>query len=456
MKNKQGNIVWNFFASVKLALFCLFTLAAASIIGTLIPQNETSAHYLELYGPKVTELFKALYLTNMYESWWFISLLVLFSINLTICTIERFPHLWKVVTQDNLATKIDRLQKMAMRRVFKTDGGIEQTRGTVRDIMTQAGWKPAERAVDNGSMFFSQKGAWTRLGVIIVHTSILVIFTGALIGKFYGFKASVMIPEGSFTDVVYESNSNHPPIPLGFHLICDAFHLTYYDNTGMPKEYRSDLTVQKDGKDVLSKSIVVNDPLKYGGLTFYQSSYRAMDGQFTASLMDENTKAKQKFILQYPTRQATKWPIEQVSFGITDISGPDMMQRYRYKIWFSDGKGAPSAFWMDQGSTVRIERPGKNYVLSLRSRYATGLQVAKDPGVWLVYLGCLMMIFGLTVIFFMSHRRVWAFVSEDEQGGSSILVSGASNKDKVGFEKHMHSLYERFEESKLLQGKNHE
>ncbi|MBU4153736.1 MAG: cytochrome c biogenesis protein ResB, partial [Proteobacteria bacterium] len=53
MENKKGNSLWNFFASVKLALFTLFVLAVASIIGTIIPQKEESIKYIELYGENI-------------------------------------------------------------------------------------------------------------------------------------------------------------------------------------------------------------------------------------------------------------------------------------------------------------------------------------------------------------------------------------------------------------------
>ena len=42
MKNKNiytNNVVWQFFASIKLAVIILFFLAVTSIIGTLIPQK---------------------------------------------------------------------------------------------------------------------------------------------------------------------------------------------------------------------------------------------------------------------------------------------------------------------------------------------------------------------------------------------------------------------------------
>ncbi|HHO47203.1 MAG TPA: cytochrome c biogenesis protein ResB, partial [Desulfobacteraceae bacterium] len=49
----KKNPVWELFASVKLALFLLFTLAVTSIIGTIVPQNEAPGLYVQLYGPNL-------------------------------------------------------------------------------------------------------------------------------------------------------------------------------------------------------------------------------------------------------------------------------------------------------------------------------------------------------------------------------------------------------------------
>lgn len=440
MENKKGNSLWNFFASVKLALVTLFVLAIASIIGTIVPQKEEATRYIELYGENIAKFFQLLDIQDMYNSWWFVSMLVLFSLNLIVCTIERLPHIWAVVRQDNLATATDRLGKMAIRRNFRGAIATEQAATLVQTIMSGAGWTPSQADKDGGTLFFSQKGAYTRLGVIIVHVSILVIFVGALIGSFYGFKASVLIPEGGSTSQVYQSNRDHTPIPLDFTVRCEDFQLTYYD-TGMPKEYRSDLAVIKDNKEILRKSIVVNDPLQYAGLTFYQSSYQPVDGQFSAHISNETTKAEQKFIIT--PRQENKWLSEKVSFGIVDLAGPDMMKRYQYKIWFSDGKAGPAEFWINEGGSAKIKRPDATYVFTAQPRFATGLQVVKDPGVWTVYSGCIMMILGLIVIFFMSHRRIWVFVTNDGPK-TNILVCGMSNKNKIGFEKNMEAIYEKF------------
>jgi cytochrome c biogenesis protein len=441
MENKKGNTLWNFFASVKLALVTLFVLAVASIIGTIVPQKEEAARYIELYGENIAKFFQLLDIQDMYNSWWFTSMLVLFSLNLIVCTIERLPHIWKVVTLDNLATtSADRLGKMAMNRKFMTQVTSEQAQQGVLQLMQGAGWPLSQADKDGGTLFFSQKGAYTRLGVIVVHISILVIFVGALIGSFYGYKASVLIPEGGSTPQVYQSNDEHTPIPLGFSVRCDDFQLTYYD-TGMPKEYRSELAIVKDDKEVHHKSIVVNDPMQYAGLTFYQSSYQPVEGQFSVEITNEATKAEQKFIIT--PRQESKWLSENVTFGIVDLSGPDMMKRYQYKVWFSDGKADPAEFWINEGGTAKIKRPETTYVFTAKPRFATGLQVVKDPGVWTVYTGCIMMVLGLIIIFFMSHRRIWVFVSNDGKK-TTIQVSGMSNKNKIGFERDLEGIYEKF------------
>jgi cytochrome c biogenesis protein len=272
MKKKKNNF-WDFFTSVKLALFCFFTLAFASIVGTIIPQNETPVFYIQKYGEKTAEIFRLLNIPDMYNSWWFVSLLALFSINLIVCSIDRLPTVWKMVTMDNLATKIGRLEKMTPRNRFVSSKPLQEVAAEVEQTLRGTGWKPDQRQTEGGILLFAQKTPWVRFGVYIVHLSILVIFTGAIIGALFGSKGSIMAREKS-TVPFYFSYGSGERIPLGFELRVNDFSLTYYDN-GAPKEYRSDLTVIDNGQEVLNKSIVVNDPLSYKGFTFYQSSYQA-------------------------------------------------------------------------------------------------------------------------------------------------------------------------------------
>ncbi len=436
MKQNSNPIV-DFFASVKLALFVLFVLASTSIIGTIIPQNEAPASYVEHYGETAAFIFHLLDIDTMYTSWWFLALLTLLSANLIVCTLKRLPHVWGIVVADNLKTTPDRLAKMSPRRTFTFAGSQADAVLEAKKLLGSAG-QVTEGSTDDTTILFTQKGAWTRLGVYAVHFSILVIFVGAIIGALFGYKAFVMLPSADTTSVVYETGTSKP-IPLGFDLRCDHFSISFYD-TGAPKEFRSDLAIEKDGNEILSKSIVVNDPLQYAGLTFYQASYQALEGQLFARITNNATQAT----VGIPARVKTEipWNEEGIKFGILNYEGPDMRGQYRFKIWFSDGQATPSEFWMPLEGTATIERPEKTYDFFLGQHYATGLQVAKDPGVWWVYIGCTIMLLGITVAFFLSHKRIWVVVSR-EDNKTKVLFSGSANKNKLGFDNIFYGLINR-------------
>ena len=145
-----------------------------------------------------------------------------------------------------------------------------------------------------------------------------------------------------------------------------------------------------------------------------------------------------------------KWQEAGVTFGIINLMPPDQWGRYRLKIWFSDGKGEPSEFWLDGETLVTVERPDAAYVFKSEQVFYTGLQVAKDPGVWFVYIGCIMMLFGLIVAFFLSHKRVWVYIHEDKNK-TKLLVAGSANKNKAGFENMFETLVEKLGENETLQ-----
>ena len=81
--------LWKTFASVKLTIALLLTLAATSVVGTLIPQNEEPTAYLQALGEFLYRLFALFGLFDMYHCWWFRTLILLLVINIVVCSIER-------------------------------------------------------------------------------------------------------------------------------------------------------------------------------------------------------------------------------------------------------------------------------------------------------------------------------------------------------------------------------
>jgi cytochrome c biogenesis protein len=431
---KAKNTVWRFFASVQLALTILIILAGSSIIGTLIQQGQASSFYIKKYGPNLARFFWMLDFTDMYHSWWFIALLTLFAINLVVCSIERLPGAWRLVVMDNLALDPERLEKMR----FTHRAEINLTSGAAGEqmsrLLNRAGWgNPDRRDRENGSiLLFAQKGVWTRFGVYLVHLSILIILAGAIIGTFFGFKAYVFLPEGRTTQNVFLQESKKQ-IPLGFELHCDRFAKVFYPN-GMIKKYRTDLTVFDPKRDnPYHKSIIVNDPLTYRGITFYLADSYPLN-EFMMVLRNRTTGMEQAF--RVPLDKNVSWQGANISFRIEECRRAQGGAVQQAEIRFDAAGAAPAVFWMDDQSTATIG----GFTLSIRQLYSTLLLAIKDPGILIVYFGSCLMIIGLAISFFLSHQRIWAYLTPREDQGMRILISGISNKNKPAFNRRFQEL----------------
>ena len=112
------NKIWKFFASVQLTVVVLLTLAGTSIIGTLIPQNENPMDYIQTFGEFTYKLFSVLGLFDMYHAWWFLLLLLTLTVNIVVCSVERFPATWKIVTSRKKGGNPGRYRKLANRQTF--------------------------------------------------------------------------------------------------------------------------------------------------------------------------------------------------------------------------------------------------------------------------------------------------------------------------------------------------
>jgi cytochrome c biogenesis protein len=377
-------------------------------------------------------------LSNTYTSIWFKFLLFILCLNLVVCSVDRIPQVLKFIKKDNLSADMAKLRRNKDKILFTTKCDKQTVETAVHAVLNRKSWKMRSRRHADFLLLFSQKCAWSRLGAYLVHISILVIILGAVIGSTFGFKAFVMVPEGGTTDTVTSQKDEQIQIPLPFKLRCDAFDIENYAN-GMPKEYRSDLVALEDGKEVMKKRITVNDPFTYSGLTFYQSSYEPISNQYTvqftkqsaAEEKNQQSGIEEKFYVKAKIKNAGK--DNQVRFEIVG-TGFDGHGHGPYKIWFDDDLGEPVQFVAEDKKPVNIQRGDTSYGFMIKQRFATGLQVAKDPGVWIVYAGFALMLLGMYTAFFMSHRRLWLAIQETG-ANVTLILCGSSNKNQAGLTK---------------------
>ena len=418
---------WHILTSVRLAITLFILLASTSIIGTLIPQGESLHLYLEKYGPTMFQVIKVAHLYDMYNSWWFIALLLLFAINLVACTINRFPIISQLYKKDTGLQPVDRLLKMPKSAAFTLSSADSLSEKDLTRLLP-APFRSFD--VENGRLFFHESGKWSYWGVYILHISILVILVGALIGSIWGFKGQIMIAEGEKVAEAVERFTGKN-FPLGFEVYCEKFFVDFYD-TGAPKEFRSDLVIFENDKEVLRKPIRVNEPLSYKGLTFYQSSYEAMP-IITFTITSADGKKK---VLKLPISEKVNWQEAGLNLGVMQFL-PNIHGGQAAHVWIGDDGLPPEAIWFLKGAEKEFRRGNNIYrasITEVTQRYMTGLQVKKDPGVWVVWLGCAGMLLGFGVVFWVAHRRIWLWVGE-RNGQPTLILAGRTNKNNMQFER---------------------
>jgi cytochrome c biogenesis protein len=427
--------IWNLFASVRFSVLILVLLAATSIIGTLIPQNQQPVYYFQTFGETAYRVMDALNLFDMYHSWWFRFLMMMLAMNLTVCSLERLPAVWKIVRKSPVFDP-ERFKHFKDRHTVEMTGPCANKHAAIVRLIKKKFGSCHEAPGPDGPVFFSETGRWSRLGVYVVHSSILLLLLGGLLGSLWGFEGTMTIPEGETRNQVKLRNSGLA-IPLDFAIRCDDFTLSHYDN-GAPSEYRSDLTVLEDGRDILKKSIIVNDPLRFRGINVFQSSYGVLAGD-TATLSFTSAASGMIYERTASMNQPLVLPENLGTFTLAHhmnaypVMGHDIGECFIGHIETADGKQEDvilplrfNGFDKMRKGTVAVA------VVDYEKRYYTGLQVTRDPGVLLVYLGFILMILGCWVAFFMSHQRVCVEIQTAGEGRCTVTVSGTANKNKLG------------------------
>jgi cytochrome c biogenesis protein len=445
--------VWKFFSSITLAVVVFALISLTSIIGTIIEQGAEPQRNIKLLAkfvgpsaaPKAFQIVDTLGFTDMYHSWWFVTMLFVFATNLIVCSLERLPGRLKVARERVKPLTPEQFPKMPIRREVVLKDNPDKVRSAVEAALKKAGFTAEATEGEQGLQLFAERGRYGRLGVYVTHLSILIIMIGAVAGIFFGFNASLNLLEGTASGVAYRPGGKE--IPLSFLIRCDDFSVSFYEGSDTPKSYRSVLTVMENGKDVLTKEIEVNEPLKYKGITFYQSSYGFSPTKDSLFRFSITSASGSKSDVQLKFGESFAIPGTSVMGKIADFSPAlgmddqgrlftyaDMMQNPAVFVEFSEGGAARKSQWILTRIPETWKTPyGTVEFKDLWGAQYTGLQVRKDPGVWLVYLGCLIMAIGLYAAFFMGHSRVWVLL-RGEKNTTKVTVAAAASKARAALD----------------------
>jgi cytochrome c biogenesis protein len=465
-KNGRGRIwqrgIWKTLAAIKTGVVLLILVVILSAAGTVILQRPATDgdEMQRAYSPQVLRLLDGVGLTDVFHAWWFVLLLGLVSLSIIAASVERFPNAWRYFSRPYKSPD-QSFRKTLPTQALIPIGNEEAGLSVAERAFQKAGFGPERIVRENSFSVFGERHRFSEMAVYIVHASLLLIFLGGIVDALYGWRGFVTLTRGQQSSAVEPQNGKKRGLP--FAVRCDGAGQENYAD-GSPKRWWSDLAVVQNGQVVLRKQIAVNDPLVYHGIRFYQASYgktgkvdklvltaTPRDGRAaeditigpneTVPLDAETTVRLAEFIPDFVVSDG------QVYARSNNLENPAAHLVVQFR---KPGEGMPGRsvnVWLppipgyEQNAASPYAFEGKDVQMA----YFTGLEVSHEPGQWAVWAGVVLMGFGLALVFYFVHARVWAVPVRDGRGRLMLWVGGTANKNKDVFEQRFRELVEQIE-----------
>jgi cytochrome c biogenesis protein len=452
-----------FFSSLKCGLLLLGLVGVAVILGTLILQRPMAqeGQIEQVYAPQTIRLLNALGLFDVFHTWWFIVLLGLLGATITLASIERFPQVWRLYVRPHRVADAAFIRALPLQREIPLGPHAPQEAMALACGKLQSlGYAPRPEALRQGTVYI-EKHRVARLAPYVVHASLLVIFAGAIIDGTYGYRGFISLRPGMRTDTVEPLTVPGTPRRLGFTIRCDAAGMDRYPD-GSPRQYWSRLAVEKNGREVARKQIFVNDPLTYKGVRFFQANYDSTGTPRTlvmeASWLKNGVEKRQMLTLapgtpvqldeQGATVELADFIPDFVLDGNQISSRSDEPRNPAIRLQVTRPGGEPRSAWI-LAKSPEMNPPNDTGIsfrfVNVEMEYMTGLQVAHEPGQWLIWAGCLLLTGGLMMALYLSHIRIWGVVGSDRKGRPALLLGGQPSKYRENFERKFHELADELE-----------
>lgn len=295
-------------SSMRFAITLLCVICIASVIGTVVQQNEPLNNYINQFGPFWADVFARFRLFNVYSAGWFLLILAFLVLSTSLCIARNAPKFLadiRTFKEDIRAQSLKAFHHKAQGELNVTP---EAALTRMSQILARHGWKAKAQMREDGTMVAARKGRINKVGYIAAHAAIVLICLGGLSdgdlivraqmwlqGKtaFDGggfirdvgpehrlsesnptFRGNLFVPEGGRSGTAVLNMPDGIVVQdLPFDVELKKFIVEYYD-TGMPKLFASQIVIHdRDTGASEAATVKVNEPVFHRGVAIYQSSF---------------------------------------------------------------------------------------------------------------------------------------------------------------------------------------
>jgi cytochrome c biogenesis protein len=470
--------VWNFFSSVKIAVYLIIITLVASAVGTIYPQENTflniepSAFYQDNYGT-LGHIYYLLGLSHTFNSWWFITLLFMIGTSLVVCSLDRVLPLYRALTKQQLRKHPNFLlrQKVAYLGDLPADSEPNAWTSQVAASLKKKNYRV--HIDSEGTAMLAEKYRFSRWGPYINHIGLIIFLLGVLMRSIPGWHMDQYMGflDGETKQIPHTS----------YYLKNEKFTLEVYNQDEMSKDFQKKgqmvpkkyetravlyhCTANCDnsvGEPVLEEvdkaDILVNQPLDYKGLKAYQFDYKPTPLliSVTPSLKNKQTGevyGSFELPMSHPkdSYQAGAYTLKLKGFlpefalengqpttksnepkapaFIFSISGPGLA-----------ANGEPYLYFPRQIDKVNFRQDDINGAISQKlelsvgsmdgvkfAEYTSYLNIRVDKAMPYIWVGAAISMIGLIMGFYWQHRRIWLRIDDRK-----LTLGAHTNKNWFG------------------------
>ncbi len=241
------------------------------------------------------------------------------------------------------------------------------------------------------SMLRSGMKIWAA-GSVLLHVGLLVFLISTGASLWWGQTLLIEAPEGKIISLTTQG--------FPFDVRLERFAIDYYPETRAVRQYRSDVSLFQNGKEISRGSLEVNEPLKFERTKIFQMSYGWLLEGSVRVLPDGKA-------VPFSAENGAwiDWiGAEKERLRIVLIADPDKSPAMRPEAGFlllnaSGGQRTASAVIGSSAVTGNVELRFENL------RRYSGLQVKHDPAVYGIFGGLLLALAGLVLRYVPLERR---------------------------------------------------
>jgi cytochrome c biogenesis protein len=447
-------IVWDWlacFRSVQLAIVLLSLLAIGIVIGVMIPQDGLveTAEIKKQFGQNY-HLLKALGLFNVFSSYWFLTLEVLFFFSLLFGSFQWLRPAYRAATQRYMCNP-ENILASPRHFTLSSPSTPKVARKAAEAVLKKRGYRVHLDA--DTHRLYATRNNFSRFGPCVAHTGILLLLIFSLYGAFTGFKAQkIAVPGESFN--ISQSNNFVPNVNMSiwqgsipdWQIRVKDFRMEFYpEKPETVKQYYCDVEiVNPDGKVQTAKTISVNYPLTIGDVSIYQASFMPT-GKLFLEINGKPVTVNADTQLQ--NRPMGVVPLDDnrslFVFPFFRSQDPGEVQN-RLVMFVREGNGFLGAAPGKMPENLRISEGeggtlGDLNIRYLKPEFATGLQIKKAPETTGIYLAFLIIMVG-TVMCIFSQRQIWLAFDPKAEQGSRALFMYRTNRGPIGFQRELEKI----------------